>query len=293
MKKPFFLLLLAALVPIGTARADEKPVLEVCFLLTENTYAVEFSADSKKEVERGAASSLADKLAERVSFLAPRPTRSGDCTKDSADAWLLKAELNRKDPKARGDLQEVGFHLSLAGPDADETKTVYWLFREMSQMYAVDYKPTAAFIQQISEAIDGADFGPLVSELLSQMPISKTATLYKDDTFHVVGWELAGFTHEDLCMNESSELVVEGEFVSATPPRVLKIYTSVIRPGGDKWWSLRIRSEVSPQKNEESLRQALQGMTNQDVHILAVFVDKYVQLRQCVTTPSTPLNSGL
>lgn len=283
--------LLAGLILVRAASAGEKPLLHVCFLLSEPAYVVEFSKQEKAELDRKAASSLARRLASRLAFLDALPMDIRDCKTEDDDVWLLRVELNRKDQNAQGDLQEVGFHLQLQGKDTDDSKKVYWVFRDKTKMFNVEYK-VPVFLRQISEALDKADFDHLVHELLSQLPVSTDATLFKDDIFGSVGWKLTQHTHEDLCMNEASILVVRGEFRGSTTSKVKNVYTKVTRQAGNTWRSRNIHSEVSDHRNDEQFRRALiDRFTDANIEILAVSVDKYVQLRQCGS--ASPEKAGL
>ena len=273
--------LIAVLLGARVASAGEKRVLGVCFLLTEATYAVEFTQDKQDQLEREAAALFGRKLAERTAFLDAQAAVSETCEANPGQ-WLLRVELNRT-AGAQGSTPEVGFHISLQGSNADDAK-VYWVFRETGRTFQVDYK-VPAFIRQLSKALDRADFDELVAELLSQVPVSHQAAMYRDAIFGAVGWELTEHTHEDLCIAEDSELVMESQFGTGAAGSTRKVYTIVTKRGGGEWRSLNIRSEVSEARNPARIRTALEDMTDTDVQVLAVYVEKYMLLRQCRSSP--------
>ena len=269
----------------GMGVAGEKPVIGVRVDLMEPNYRVEFSDDQEKAIEDKAAQILAARLSERSGFLAFQPEAG------SADTgtWLLTAELNRKDPNAHGDLHEVGFHLVLSGPGLDPTKTAYWTFRSVNRFNDVVFK-VDVFLEEIDRTLQNTDYEELIQESLSQIPVAHSAELYRN--FMGVGWKLRDHSHEDLCMRDESELLIESHLRANGDVVVRKVNTIVEKGSGDDWRSMNIKCRVSEAKNEQRLRNALEQLAQEKIEVKAVYVQKYVLLQQC-TRQVSPLDSGL
>jgi hypothetical protein len=269
----------------GICVAGEKSIIGVRVDLLEPNYLVEFSDDQENVIEKKAAQILAARLSERSGFLEfqPRTGRVDVCK------WRLTAQLNRKDPMARGDLHEVGFHLVLSGPELDPTKTAYWTFRTINRFNDVVFK-VDVFLEEIDRTLQNADYDGLIRESLSQIPVAHSAELYRN--FMGVGWKLSDHNHEDLCMRDESELLIESHLKADGDVIVRKVNTIVEKGSGDNWRNMNIKCRVSEAKNEQRLLKALEQLAQEKIEVKAVYVQRYVLLQQCIRQVS-PLDSGL
>ena len=60
-----------------------------------------------------------------------------------------------------------------------------------------------------------------------------------------VGWKLSDHSHEDLCMRDESELIVESELTANGDVIIRKVYTIVEKGAGDNWRNSNIKTRVS------------------------------------------------
>jgi len=284
--------LFATSIAMPAVAAGEKPVLDVCFSLSELMYTVEFDDDDKRRIELKAASIVTAKLVKRTAFIDARalPVEEGkECKERTPDGWLLKVDLNRRDPDASGDLHDIGFHLQLRSPQGDDSDNFFWaLFRKAGSELDVSFQ-VPGFIDQISRSLDGdgANFDRLVEQLLVRLPVPSTASFDNSGLFGP-SWRLESHTYEQLCMRENSELVFESEFKGYASAR--EVYTVVRKPRGDEWHLKNITSEPSA-RNDDRMLKVLKDISKDDVQVVAVYVGKYVQLGSCVVL--TPQESGL
>lgn len=264
----------------GSAVAGEKPKIGVRFELKEPYYLKQFSLEQEQTIGNQVAEILATKLAAKSAFLGFYPNMDAD--------WTLQVELDRKDPGARGEFHEVGFRLRLDGPGTDPQKEAYWKFRTIDEFYDVDFR-VDVFLRQLDRALEEeADYDFLIQEVLRQVPVAHEAEMSKD--IFGIKWKLSNLSHLDLCMSVESELIVESKIL--TDGSVRKVYTKVIEPGEPNWETLQITCEMLSEKNEERIRRALEQLAKENVRVKAIYVQKYVLLRQCIGRFS-PEDAGL
>ncbi|MCP4767469.1 MAG: hypothetical protein GY875_14485 [Gammaproteobacteria bacterium] len=234
-------------------------------------YVVEFTNLEQQRIGREAAAMLASKLAERTAFIDAHAASKAECADSKHDGWLLKVELNRRDPEATGDLHDVGFHLQLDRPGGELAAKMFWtLFRKAGAELDVAFK-VPGFIRDLKDSVggDGADFDLLVAKLLVKLPIESVASFNKDPTFGPF-WRIESHTHEQLCMREGSELIVKSKLSGSNR----KVITEVVEPDD---WQEKIRSEPTEQKMITTLNELSQNQ----VQVMAIYVGRYVLLTNC------------
>ena len=283
------MLAMAAMALASPVSAGEKPEVEVCFVLAEPFYKLQFGGKTA-ELQDRAVELLAGKLAREVAFFNPKPLSSQDCQAVDPQSWRLSVQFDRTDPGASGATHGVGFHLTFQGPGTDEGRTVYWPFRVAGKerQFTAEIE---AFLRELDEALDKRKSGQLVADLMVQLPVATEATLHKDPVFGPA-WEVTSHTHQDLCLSEKSELVVISRLNSGGSVTVREIFATVTRPGGQTWWAENIRGEVAAsEKNKAPIVRALNDLPEGHVEAVAIHIEKYVLLRQCGGL--SPKSSGL
>ncbi len=278
-------------VPALPAGAGAKPQVGICFLLNEPHYVTMLETEDRRELEQLVAETLAKKLTERVAFLDARATQKKDCERDGDDPLLLTVELNQDTENSEGSIHDVVFHLRLLGDETDPDRKIQWMFRKKGTDFDVEYAVTP-FHSLIAEALDKADYDHLVHKLLSQLPVSTRAELFKSTgPLGTVSWELVEHSHEDLCMSAKSELAVLTRFGADPDSDEEIVHTKVTKRSGEQWRSRKIRGKVTSDGNETEIREALKVLTKDDVEALGVYVVKFVLLRPCGS--ASPQESGL
>jgi hypothetical protein len=247
-----------------------KPVVGVKVNLKERTYTQEFSASQEAAIEASAAVIIARQLSRKTAFLVFSPEISFD--------WVLTVDINRKDPKAEGDLNEIGFHISLEGPGADSLKEAYWTFHTIDEFNDVPFI-VDAFLADIDKTLNKVDYAAVIREILSQIPIAKAAEMFDDTIF--MGWKIHDFRHIDLCMNEKSELIVESAVPHGDTEKLWKITTTVTRPAVADWVNETISTEIVDDRYAEKVRKLLERLSQENLNVRNIYVNKYILLHQC------------
>ena len=106
--RTFLIALLAVLVPLGAARGELRTMVSVSFVL--EAYPGQFGGGRKAQLEQAVTAQIIARLKKRIGFLDFTPTAGGN--------YGLTIRLKpRSVPDRPSAPHEVGFHLTLTGPD--------------------------------------------------------------------------------------------------------------------------------------------------------------------------------
>jgi hypothetical protein len=258
-------LALALVVPAAAA-ANDRPVVQVRFVIVDATYKLKFGAAVRPAVEAAAAARLAQQLAARIGFI-------GFTAQNGPDI-VLTFELDRQDPSSIGDVREVGFHVKLHRQGQPVGDRVYVMFRPQTESLA-PIPDRDALIEAIGPKVAeaAAPRGPITA-LLSAIPIARQALLIQSP----LGWVIP-YQHADLCMDEAS-VVRLSNTVDSPVATVVREFTAKTSGRSNQGESRgRIFSEPDPVVQEHL--DDLKNTPTAQIRVDAVYVVRYSPRTPC------------
>lgn len=254
----------------AAAAADDRPLIQVRFVIADPGYRLKFSDADRPGVEAAAAARIAERLAARIGFL--RFT-----TGDGPDT-VLTLELNRQDPTGTGDIREVGFHVTLRRQGQPLGERVYVMFRPQTESLA-PIPGRDALVEAIGPRVAdaAAPRGPITA-LLSAVPIAHQAVLVQDP----LGWVIP-YRHDDLCMDEAS--VVRLSNTVDSPVATMVRQFTARASGRTNQGEARGRIFSEPDPATQAHLDDLRNLPAARIHVDAVYVVQY--------SPRTPCDAML
>ena len=261
----------SALLAIGFAwactAAAAPPVVAVSFDLAVVRWQGTFGAN-RTALEDKAALEISKWLAGELGFMTYEPSKTGP------HRLIVHLEVV-PDAGTRQD-KETQLRLELVGHSAPP---MVWRFRN-EESYGQPTAGVDAFALEIGRRMAAVDQRALVRQLLSQVPITNEAQLWKDP----VGWVMP-YRKAELCMDFKSLLRIENMIPSGAGP-VMKEFMArasgdfVPRDNAPGSMPLRGRLFTEPMPAQEGLADL--GNARPDlVAIKAVYVVEYQPLQPC------------
>lgn len=203
----------------GRLHAQSRPAVAVRFSVEEQGYRDNFTDDELNRIEGSAAEHLMSLLNQRINFV--------DFTAEDPNIPYLSLTLRPKNASASEFLKEVGFYVTLQGAQAPGGP-IYWMFRP-EERYIEGLGGVEEFLEEIKQrfnVLSDADYGALVTELLSGVPIAHAGCFWPEAP---VGW-IIPFTQENIRMDRGSRLRIVNEIRSSVGPVPRDFYSQVLAP---------------------------------------------------------------
>jgi hypothetical protein len=267
MNQTFRSALLAVGFGLVCTAATARPVVAISFDLAVARWQGTFGA-SRAALEEKAASEIAKWLGQELGFMGYEPGKTGP------HRLVVHLEVV-PDAGSRQD-KETQLRLELAGQPAPP---MVWSFRN-EEGYSQPTNGVEAFALEITRRMAAIDRRALVRQILSQIPITNEAQLWKDP----VGWVMP-YRKSELCLDFKSLFRIENMLPSGAGP-VLKEFTA--RASGDfaprdnapGSMLLRGRLFTEPMPSQDGLSD-LGSAKPELVSIKAVYVVEYQPLQPC------------
>lgn len=254
--------------------AQAKAVVEVSFELAVTRWQGTFGP-GRDEVQKKAGEAIATWLGQQVGFVA---FESG-----SLAPYKMLVRLELTPDAGTRQYKETQLRLELGGQVS--SAPLVWRFRS-EERYGEPTGGVDAFVREIGLRFTDMDKQGLIKQILSRIPITKEAQLWKDP----VGWVMP-YRKSELCMDFKSMLRIESMMPSGAGP-VLKEFLA--RASGDfsprdtapASLLMRGRLFTEPMPLQEGLLD-LGNAKPELVTIRAVYVTDYQPLQPC-TKPVPP-----
>lgn len=256
------------------ARATDRPRVSVSFELSERRLQNAFQPAQRKELEARAAAVIAQRLGERIGFVA----FSADAP---AGPHMLAVRLEAAPGSSQALFKETLLRLELSGPGVVTARSLSWRFRP-EERYGDPTGGVEALVREIELRLRDIDYRALIQDVLSQVAIAREARVWQDP----VGWVIP-YRKAELCLDFRSVMRIESMLPSGAGP-VLREYTARASadfdppagPGSPGTTALRGRLFMQPEGSAEGLAE-LRRARPEEVSVRGVYVIEYRQLAPC------------
>ena len=258
------------------AQATDRPRVSVSFELAERRLQNAFQPAQRKELEARAAAVIAQRLGERIGFVA-------FSAEPPASPQTLAVRLEAAPGSSQAMFKETLLRLELTGPGL-AARSLSWRFRP-EERYGDPTGGVEALVREIELRTRDIDYRALIQDVLSQVAIAREAQVWQDP----VGWVIP-YRKAELCLDFRSLMRIESMLPSGAVP-VLREYTArasadfdppagAASPAGPVTTALRGRLFMQPEASAEGLAE-LRRARPEDVSVRGIYVIEYRQLAPC------------